>query len=181
MYDFGGRYLAISLDHRDSIVHLLQSNRRSAAYALVRSVYEALLRGLWVFSAATDDAIGNLEKGITPGMERVVKELSSAERSPIFLRSKQFGWTNLSDFAHGGSRQLSYWTSDDGLGANHPDEGVLRILLLVDFYGLLASGALLDAGNQPMDALLPHSQLLMVRAKAFGSIGTGRPERLKHS
>lgn len=165
--DYTGRYLLMSLDHREAVIYLLHGGRRSAAYALVRSVYEALMRGMWCRTAATDEQLQRLHKdGVMPKLERVVQELAKHEKMPGLVRAKQAGWERMSELAHGGRRQLEQWVSDAGIGPTHADEGVPRLVFSVDFYALMACLSLFAVAGRVDDVaseLAPFAESVTMR------------------
>src|ERR1035441_9313686 len=50
-------YVAVALEHQESIYKLVESNLRGSAFALLRSQVEATFRGLWAYGLATDEQI----------------------------------------------------------------------------------------------------------------------------
>jgi len=161
---YATRWLLLALEHRESFLMLVDANRRSSAYALMRSIYEAWSRGFWASSAASDAQIEAMSKGrYVPKMETIAKELSrqlDASISPAaaaanpelqrgaVARSKAMLWDSLSDFAHGGVQQLARWSEADGtIAPAHIDEEMVWMLRIVDVWGLITCAALFDAGG----------------------------------
>ena len=71
-------YFFICIDHRGAILLLLEHDRRSAAFALWRSVYESRMRGLWALFCANDQDVEAIVKRRTlPSLERMIRRLDS--------------------------------------------------------------------------------------------------------
>lgn len=137
-------YFAICMDHREAILLLLAHDSRSAALALWRSVYEALISGQWAVACADEVDFERIASTHSlPKFETMVKQLDSLGQSdpavPTYRKTKQALWGPMSEFAHGGLAQLSRWTSpESGIGSRHPDGEILNLIQYVNLYGLLA-------------------------------------------
>jgi len=173
--DHATRLFGLALDHREAIILLVNVGARSSAYALVRSVYEACFRGLWVRYVATDQQLTTMQQGISPKFESIVKQLSripGAAASEVFGKSKALAWDAFCDYSHGGARQLQRWQSGNDIGPSHPDHEIPGLLLLLDHLALAASIGVHDAngtGSTPGDALfaeLRNALSLMERSQA---------------
>lgn len=167
--DYTVRYLSLAQDHREAILLLLSAGARSSAYALARCVYEACMRGLWMQFAATDQQILNFAKtGILPGFDRIVRQLSAAQAAPAYSTLKQQAWEGLSDFAHGGQRQISRWSSPHGIEPVHPDSEVVHLLHMLDGWAVLACIGICSAAKAPMAplmSLLPDVHRRLIEAQ----------------
>ena len=157
----GGRRIAaifysIALDHREAILLLLHHGARSAAFALFRSVYEAWIRASWLDSCATLAEITFIEAGgAQPTVERMVRRLDALPDSEgMFSRIKRNNWESMSDFAHGGPKQVSRWITDTSIGAAHPDAEVKDLLQASDIYAVLCLAGLLRLANRQNDHCL---------------------------
>ena len=53
-------YLNLGLDHHSAITFLMRNKRFSSALALVRVVFETMLRSHWVVRCATDEEVDKL-------------------------------------------------------------------------------------------------------------------------
>lgn len=145
---------SIALDHREAILLLLQHDARSAAFALLRSVYEAWVRASWAQTCATPAEIERIEAAsFLPKVETMAKRLDAhPESMGAHSRIKRSGWEAMSDYAHGEQRQISRWIDADGIGAAHPDEEVVELLAALDVYAILCMAgllALVDLSTEP--------------------------------
>lgn len=137
-----GTQYAICIDHRDAILLLIQHGSRSAAFALWRTDYEALLRGQWAELCADEAAIVRIiQTRELPSIDTVVRRLDRLEPNAgetSYGRTKARVWKAMSHYAHNGVAQLSRWAGAWGIGASHPDDEVVELLGAVDVYGTLA-------------------------------------------
>ena len=147
----GGRRIAaicyaIALDHREAILLLLERDARSAAFALVRSIYESWVRGTWAQVCATPAEIERIEAGgHMSKLETMVKKLDALPQTRgAFSRVKRSAWEWMSDYAHGEQRQIARWVDADGIGAAHPDAEVAGLLQALDVYAVFCLAGILD-------------------------------------
>jgi hypothetical protein len=145
---------SIALDHREATLLLLQHDARSAAFALLRSVYEAWVRASWAQTCATLAEIERIETGgFLPKLETMVRKLDTQpETMGAFSRIKRAGWESMSDYAHGEQRQISRWVDATSIGAAHPDDEVAELLRALDVYAILCMAGLLalaDLSTEP--------------------------------
>jgi hypothetical protein len=166
----GMAYFGLAIEHHVAIALLIEQGRYSSAYALVRPLYEAALRGYWVAFVARDADVVELQRH-TPSFDRIIRELNAG--SPIF-EAKQFagvhalGWKSFCDYTHGGSRQLSRWLAGDSIGQGHPPEEIASVLGMANQLACLAAGGAIQlAGGD----LTPLHDLLQPRPAVGGGAG----------
>lgn len=51
------RYFAVACDHHHAIIILMQKTRYASSFALLRILFEAYTRGLWLYKCADDSEI----------------------------------------------------------------------------------------------------------------------------
>ena len=146
-------FYAIALDHREAILLLLRHGARSAAFALVRSVYEAWIKAVWAHTSATPSElqrISSAEAGAMPKLETMIRRLDSLPDSKqIFSAIKRIEWGPMSDYAHGDQRQVSRWIDETGIGSTHSDDETEDVLRILDVYAVLCCSGLLTLAGRP--------------------------------
>lgn len=109
----------ISFEHAESLKILLATQNFTSALGLLRLQYEALVRSVWVYYAASDIAVEKL------GSELTVESSKKAEKLPMLsemlrklegkapknaldplLEFKEYSWKPLSSYVHGGIHVL---------------------------------------------------------------------------
>ncbi len=111
----------IAQDHHHAIVFLLKNTFHSSSMALLRSVFEAYLRGLWLRRCATDAEVQTVMEEKELPKNAIM--ITAIEALPEFgegtlSRIKQYGWKEMCDFAHTGGLHLQRWQSQDGIEPN---------------------------------------------------------------
>jgi len=143
---FAAAWYAIAIDHREAILLLVQRGARSAAFALVRSIYEAWTRASWAHFCASPDEITRFETlGVLPKVETMVRKLDARpQTNGAYSRIKRSAWESMSDYAHGEQRQIARWFDAEGIGAAHSDTETVALLQALDIYAVLCLAGLFD-------------------------------------
>lgn len=136
--DMAARLLSISLDHREAIMLLARHGANTSAFALARSCYESVLRGVWTHDVAPESEIARMSTGHFPKFDTIVKQIGKSGKLKALVETKPLAWSALSDYAHGGPAQVSRWSSGDTIEPVHMDVEVVDLLLIIDVYGCLA-------------------------------------------
>lgn len=133
-------FFSIALEHREAILCLLRHGARTSAFALARSVFEAGIKGSWAQHCATDEEYDRaFRTGVLPTFDTMVRKLSKIKATnSVFSRSKQLAWDALSDYAHGGMKQVVRWIGADGVSPQHNDIEVQELMRFLDMHCLLA-------------------------------------------
>jgi len=110
---------SLSLEHADAVRLLLASTLIPSALVAHRAQYEAAVRGVWAFYAASDGHIDKLASELTVDAEKSAKNLPSTSEMMISLGSKapavayqvlsnfkDHSWNALNSFAHAGIHPL---------------------------------------------------------------------------
>lgn len=132
---------AIALEHRAATLLLANYGAMTSAFALARPIYEAFMRGMWAAHCATPEDFELMSRtmGIAK-LETVVKVVQKTfPGNDAFKRSRDILWAPLSDYAHGGVRQMTRWMGRDTIEPQYSDEEIVELLGFADMYGLMAS------------------------------------------
>ncbi len=111
----------ITQDHHHAIVVLLKNTFYSSSVALLRSVYESYLRGLWLKRCATDVEVQHFMEGNDPPKNPIL--VAAIEALPEFGEGtlsliRRNAWSAMCDFAHTGGLHLQRWQSQYGIEPN---------------------------------------------------------------
>jgi hypothetical protein len=106
---------SVSLEHAQSFKILLAAGNFTSAIGLLRLQFECLVRGMWVFYAATDVAVSKLTAELNeknqkradnlPMLSEMIQKLEAkAPKNAVdpILEFKEYSWKPLSSYVHGG-------------------------------------------------------------------------------
>lgn len=148
----------ISIEHEVGILVLMDVQMIAPAKALIRSQFDAFVRGVWFLEKATEDQIrefGEKEfvKNVPPNCyERLVDEIETVERfsGGTFSRLKDTIYM-LHDFTHGGKLAVSAYVTRNEISANFLPEDVVSCLRSSGVLGLMAANELAGmSGNEDL-------------------------------
>ncbi len=132
--------LCICLDHREATLLLVAHGARTSAFAMMRPVFEACVRGCWLGFCANDQQVELLLAGKLSTkleiMARVVGKVEPALRAIESLASMYK--ERLDEFTHGTGSQLARWYSATEVTPRHSAGEVIDVLRFVDSVGLVA-------------------------------------------
>ena len=129
----------IAQDHHAAIVFLMKSTFYSSSFALLRSLFEAFLRGLWLKHCATDELVSAFFRGGEPP-KTMVAEIESTEAftGGVLLRIKRKNWSAMCAFTHTGGLHLQRWQSQDGVEPIFAPEELEECLNCAELFGAMA-------------------------------------------
>jgi len=122
----------IAQDHHHAIVFLLKNTFYSSSVALLRCVFEAYLRGIWLKRCATAAQVQKFIQGKEQPPKNDVM-IAAIEALPEFggdtlSRIKNHAWSAMCDFAHTGWIHLQRWQSQEGIEPNFDQEEIEECL-----------------------------------------------------
>jgi hypothetical protein len=129
----------IAQDHHAAIVFLLKNTFHSSSFALLRSLFEAYLRGLWLKHCATGAQVSAFFRGGEPP-KNMVAEIESTEAftGGVLSRIKKENWGAMCAFTHTGGLHLQRWQSQDGVEPTFVPEELEECLNCAELFGAMA-------------------------------------------
>jgi hypothetical protein len=129
-------YLNLGLDHHRAIIFLMRSQLYGSAMALVRLVFEAMIRAHWVAagtcaSDAQVDQIAENDNFTFPKMHSMAEAVDVAysdpngERIAFFSQIKKDAWTAMNSYTHSGLLQLARQFTGDRVEAKYPEQDLV--------------------------------------------------------
>jgi hypothetical protein len=122
-------YFNLALDHHSAIILLFRNGLYGSGLALMRSIFEAMLRAHWVVGVATPEEVDRAaEDHSFDIMGRVdANRIDEAFRADGFFRqAKTDAWNAMNAYTHSGLRQLVRQFSGGRVEAAYPDEELLE-------------------------------------------------------
>ena len=119
--------LVVAIEHSMAIVVLVRKTFHGSALALMRLLFEAYGRGMWLMYAATDDDIDRAGRDRFPNdFNRIVAEID--EKIPLsspFSALKNESWKKLCSFTHTGFQQIGARLTPQGIGYAYKESEIL--------------------------------------------------------
>jgi hypothetical protein len=196
----------IALEHHEAIERLVKSKLNGSAFGVVRMVFDAFLRSLWINACATDEQIEQAARDtlIWPKMWKMRETIkdtyfsgpcdaeAAANRASFFEFLRE-SWPIMCDYTHSGSRQIARRFTDDEVKPDYGDGAILQAVNLTNVAVLLMTGMLFgstgheqeaeDVGTMLRDYAAEFGERLQAidRATASGDIQYGGSDRLGES
>ena len=129
----------IAQDHHAAIVFLMKNTFYSSSFALLRSLFEAYLRGLWLKHCATEEQANNFFKGAEPPKTMIAEiEAIPAFSNGVLSRIKKENWSFMCAFTHTGGLHLQRWQSPDAVEPKFYKEELEECLNCAELFGAMA-------------------------------------------
>ena len=131
----------IVIEHYLGILNLLEKKIYSPAFALVRSVFETFVRGVWLGRCATDLQIEEYESDNLDIKFYIL--LDEIEKLPEYASKnlsglKKIGWKAMNSYVHGGIQQAARRVSAGNITPAFVSEEVVEVIRLGETFALFA-------------------------------------------
>jgi hypothetical protein len=153
-----GACFAAALEHHHAVVVLFRERLNGSAFALMRSAYEAYVRGVWLARCATDMQLSSFIDGVEPPKLDVM--LYAIEKIPTYegktLSSvKVANWKSMCSYTHTGALQVQRWNTSEAITSRHSPEEIEEVLGFTNGFALLSAlGVAMLAENESLAAQL---------------------------
>ncbi len=147
-----GASFLIAADHHHAIFFLLKHTFHSSSIALLRCLFEAYLRGLWLRHCATDGQVDEFIKGGEPPKTMV----ADIEATPEFgegelSRIKKASWSAMCAFTHTGGLHLQRWQTSEAVEPNFDAGELEECLNAAELFGAMATLELVQMSKSGND------------------------------
>ena len=138
-----GPCFIVTQEHHQAIVLLLSNAQPiyASAFALVRLVYESLVRGLWLQHCASDAQVQSFSVGghppKVPALLAAIKSTegySAGQLSTVYAHS----WEAMCAFTHTGAHQIQCWNTRTSIEASYAESEVAEVLRSTGAFALLS-------------------------------------------
>jgi len=167
--------LDVALEHREAIVLLVSRQMYGAAFALVRSLFESYVRGVWLRRCAADADIeafrkDKFDKKFSDLIQDIenLKDENGGFESGILSRLKKQGWKAMNSYTHTGFRQIVRRMKHNSVELNYAPGEIIEALECTNALGLFC---VLETAFLSTDTQLPIHVLEKMRVYA-GDSGT---------
>lgn len=145
-------------EHARSVFHLLNvpPDRQpmvGSSLALLRPIYEALVRSWFILYAASDKEIASHIEGKDfdekmVGLVKRVEQVHGLRHDGFLELVRKNYWRTLNGFTHGGTEQLSRRINATNLGHIYSESDAVLALLIANEFSLIAATVALEIGNR---------------------------------
>ncbi len=148
-------YLNVALDHHGAMILLMRSAMYGSALALVRLVFEAMIRAHWVLGCATIEHaewIAQNDDFRFPNMSDMTRAVDAAFTAPgeasltFFQQVRDDTWNAMNSYTHAGLLQLASQFNGEFVEANYSEEA-LKTGLVASNASVLLFGVMVARGS----------------------------------
>ena len=135
----------VAIEHQAAIALLHSSGLYGSAFALLRVLAEALVRGLWLLHSASEAELQKFKRGkVDKTFDELVKEVEKVigDSQAVLSGFKKSAWACLNGFTHTGFHQISRRHKPGRVEANFIDEDLAKALGVAGALGMIAAGQL---------------------------------------
>ena len=140
-------FFSLCLEYHRSVIVLVEKKLYGAAGALLRSLFESYVKGLWFYSCAKDKDFNDLKKDkFNTTFYKIVEDIEK-ECGNGLSKPKTENWSALNSLTHSGLLQVGRRVNGSVIQSNY-DEGFIRDMLsFSNNYALLSAGELAKISN----------------------------------
>lgn len=163
--------LDTALEHHQAILLLVARSLFGSAFALVRLLFEAYVRGIWLHRCASDSdlelfRIGKLDKKFGTLIEEI--EGIDGFDEGVLSHAKLKSWSAMNSYTHTGFMQIVRRNTASAIEPNYTEDEILEVLNFANAIGLLSA---LEISHLSRSKELANS--ILEKAEGIG-------ERLNH-
>lgn len=132
----------LSFEHEKSIGILVRKKLYGSVFALLRPLFEAYIRAVWLRYCASEIEIEKLKKGkLDKSFGELIEEIEKVEGYDVNVLSdiKSQSWRLMNDFTHGGISQAASRNSKGEIASNYPERDILGAIDFTIVTGLFAT------------------------------------------
>lgn len=132
----------VAMEHQKSIVLLASHSLYGSAFALVRLIYEAYIRGVWIHRCASTKEIEKYKKGkIEKVFGDLIAEIESVEGYEIgtLSRVKETSWNNMNSYTHSGFNQIVRRITESSIEPNYHEKEIKQCIYFATLIGLMSA------------------------------------------
>lgn len=139
-----GALFDIVHEHHLAVLLLIRKKHYGSAGTLLRSIFEAYVRGVWFLKCANSNDVDLFVKkdkfrdGIFQDRLDDLQEVNEGGFEGLSIIKKQ-SWNALNSYAHGGYRPVGRRLLEDEIAANYTECEINEIERLADAFSILAA------------------------------------------
>ena len=131
----------IALEHQKAIILLIANELSGSAFALIRLLFEAYVRGLWLRHCASDKEINKFKKGkLDKEFGKLIEDIEKIDgyNGGTLSNAKKAGWKVMNSFTHSGFAQIIRRNTESTIEPNYEIEEIEEAINFTNAIGLLS-------------------------------------------
>lgn len=132
---------SIAQEHHHAMVYLIEAQLYASAFALLRSAFEAYIRGEWLAQCTSDEVVDAFLRGKdVPKIDCLLSELEMLDsfKQKVLSQIKQKSWRAMCAYTHTGGLHVQRRNTEDGIEANYSRDEVLEVVKFAEFIASLS-------------------------------------------
>lgn len=137
-----GACFDIAHEHQKAIVLLVANRLYGSAFALVRLIFEAYIRGLWLLRCAILTELERFKLDtLNKEFGQLITEIENLDGYDVGIlsRLKKASWGAMNSFTHSGFFQVVRRITEDSIESNYEEGEILDALNVANSFGLLSA------------------------------------------
>jgi len=147
-------FIDLTIEHHEAMLLLIRHAKIGSAFALARSIFESMYRGMWINFCASEKEIERFEKKdeIDPTLAQMAGAIDTAYRADGFFKDlKKRAWPMLNSYTHSGMLQLGRRFTGHKLQPAYSEQEAFEITTATTTCVLTLIRAFFGAQNHPND------------------------------
>lgn len=137
----GAGCLQLAQDHHAGILFLVETTLYSSAFALLRTQYESLIRGLWILKVASNKQLEEYKKNqrVSSINEALDALLAASNYEKDSFRAIKKSLKLMHSFTHSGFLANLNHQDSNSIQPNYKINEILNLIKFSNFFGIWAS------------------------------------------
>jgi hypothetical protein len=134
--------LDTALEHHQAILLLVSRSLFGSAFALVRLLFEAYIRGIWLHRCASDSELELFKaEKLDKNFATLIEEIERIEGFEVGVLSetKLKSWKAMNSYTHSGFMQIVRRNTASTIEPNYTEDEILEALNFANAVGLLSA------------------------------------------
>lgn len=166
----------VAIEHQKAVLSLIALDLSGSGFALVRSVFEACVRGFWIRYCASSRELDRVLKDRNIGQfEDLLVSIEGVEGFGVgvLMGIKKRSWKHMNSFTHTGMLQISRRFSTDFIEPNYSDDEKIDVINFCSAIGCVVAIAICEVAK---DSVRADAILKKAIALGFGAAITSMPQ-----
>jgi len=134
--------LDMAHEHQKAIVLLIAKGLFGSAFSLVRLMFEAYVRGLWLGRCASEQEIEKYKKDkLEKSFATLIQEIEQIKgfNEGVLSSAKTANWSSMNSYTHSGYLQSVRRNRTDAIEPNYSTQEIIDVLGFANAIGMLSA------------------------------------------